>query len=118
MVDDGSESGSNKSSEYYRSSVNDESLNNMFWHDLDNEDNIGEVLVVDDEPMNMFVFSQLLKPLNISFNGAVTGQKALELVHERVSMAKETGLPMFRLILLDYSLGDDFDGPAVAQRIR
>ena len=90
-MSDGSESGSNKSSEYYRSSVNDESINNMFWHDLDSEENIGDILVVDDEPMNMFVFSQLLKTLNIRFNGAITGQKALELVYERVSMAKETG---------------------------
>lgn len=57
--------------------------------------------------------------MKLMFNKALSGRRAVEMVSQRVKMCREQeGQQMYALILLDYSLGDNFDGPDVAREIR
>ena len=77
------------------------------------------MLIVDDEKMNLFVIESVLKSnFDLDCDQASTGEKALELVSERLKVAKEGLAPMYKLILLDYDLGNGLNGPEVAQAIR
>ena len=62
--------------------------------------------------MNIFVVTELLKLYNLEVHAASNGRKAIEIVQRRIQEAS-----MYRLILLDYSLGDT-NGPEVAKTIR
>ena len=71
--------------------------------------------------MNMFVIKSLLSQNHkMSVDTASSGNDCLDLVRERVqTVQKGSGnITMYKLIFLDYSLGDDLDGPEVAQEIR
>ena len=71
-----------------------------------------KILVVDDDPMNIFVITELLKQYNLNANSASNGSSAVVAVKKSLEEAK-----MYKLILLDYSLGDT-NGTEVAQTIR
>ena len=50
---------------------------------------------------------------------AHSGQDAVKIIAERIDKKiKDSSVPMFRLILLDYELGNGFNGPDVARTIR
>ena len=51
---------------------------------------------------------------------ALSGKDCLDLVRERVQTVQKgsDNATMYKLIILDYSLGDNLDGPEVAQEIR
>lgn len=68
--------------------------------------------------MNLFAMSSMIRELNFSVDRADSGQKAADLAASRVEKCKDYGKPMYKVILLDYSLGDGFDGPDVAVAIR
>lgn len=67
--------------------------------------------------MNICVLGALLSHQKIAYDKAMSGSQALESVSFRTEMNLEKGIPMYKLILLDYSLGDGLDGPDVARQI-
>ncbi len=71
------------------------------------------VLVVDDNPTALEVITGLLAHLPLRCDTAASGQGALA----RVAEAQAANDP-YGLILLDWQLGDDLDGLAVAGRMR
>lgn len=78
-----------------------------------------EILVVDDDPMNIFVISELLGMDDIKCDKALNGAEAIRMVRERMEefAADTTGsATLYRLILLDYSM-PGMDGPDVAREI-
>ena len=76
-------------------------------------------MIVDDEKMNIFVIDSVLKSnFDIDSDQASSGAQAVELVSARLELAKLGLIPMYRLILLDYDLGNGLNGPEVAQAIR
>ena len=69
--------------------------------------------------MNIFVIDSVLKSnFDIDSDQASSGAQAVELVSARLELAKLGLIPMYRLILLDYDLGNGLNGPEVAQAIR
>ena len=81
---------------------------------------MSQVMIVDDEPMNVFVIHSLLSQNKMPADTASSGQDCLDLVRERVQAVQDgsSNATMYKLIFLDYSLGDNLDGPEVAQEIR
>jgi len=75
------------------------------------------VMVVDDDPMNITVMEAMLKKRNVLCDTAGGGAEAINLFKERIEMCKTEGAPMYKLILLDFSM-PDMNGPAVASQIR
>ena len=72
------------------------------------------ILVVDDEPINIEILCMMMAAKGYAnTDNALEGAKALELVINRL----ENGGPMYRLILLDFSM-PNMDGPSVARAIR
>ena len=61
----------------------------------------------------------LLELKALSCDTAQSGNSAIELIKSRIELARaDKKIPMYKLILLDYSLGDGFDGPDVASTLR
>ena len=52
----------------------------------DEEDNT--ILLVDDEPINLFVINDLLAEHNLKCDQAESGKKALEMIQKRTDMVK------------------------------
>lgn len=71
------------------------------------------VLVVDDNPVACEVMATLLAHLPVRHRTASSGEQALQLIQQ----AAERQQP-YRLILLDWQLGDGIDGLEVARLIR
>lgn len=99
---------------------------------LDNEDtplkhsnvdsNLSTVLVVDDEPINLSILQSMLLNIGIESETASNGQQAIEQIERRLALlhdneAAEKRAAMFKLVLLDYSLGDEMNGPQIARKI-
>ena len=76
------------------------------------------VLVVDDEPMNIFVLQTMLSELGITSDSATGGSEALKLVQMRADMllAGEAVQP-YEVILMDFCM-PDMDGPTTAREIQ
>ena len=58
------------------------------------------ILVVDDEPMNVLVISELLKINKISYESSNSGLKALRMIKDRI----KNRVPLYQLIFMDYSM--------------
>lgn len=70
-------------------------------------------MVVDDNPMNIYVIVELLALDKIKCDEALGGKKALKMIKDRMDQyASGTGT-LYKLILLDYSM-PGMDGPIVA----
>ena len=68
------------------------------------------VLIVDDEPMNIFVLQNVLKDRGIDSAEAHDGHQAIAMIKQRVEKVKANEAAMFKLIFLDYSM-TDLNGP-------
>ena len=70
--------------------------------------------------MNIFVIQCLLSQNKMPADTALSGNDCIDLVRERVQAVQKgsSNASMYKLIILDYSLGDSLDGPEVAQEIR
>ena len=76
------------------------------------------VLIVDDEPINILAISSMLEVQEISNETALNGDEAIEKIRERLTHVQNKTDEMYKLILLDYSLGQGMDGPEVSSMIR
>ena len=74
------------------------------------------ILVVDDEPMNIYVVKEMLRGKNIESIAETSGVQALNIIEDRIENFLLGRQKMFKLILLDYSM-PEMDGPAVAREI-
>jgi CheY-like chemotaxis protein len=68
------------------------------------------VLLVDDEQMNIEVIKAMLDEQGIAADVALSGSIALSLLEQRCEEVYMGGAPMYKLVLLDYSM-PDMDGP-------
>lgn len=81
--------------------------------------------------MNVYVIGELLNTQNLRYDKAMSGKIALSHVARRIELCQEqkeegdkdgktatSKMMMYKLILLDFSLGDGLDGPDVAREIR
>ena len=68
------------------------------------------LLIVDDEPMNVFVVQQLLKQEGVKADSAYCGNEGVQLVKNRVKEVIKGEAQMYKIIFLDYSM-PDLDGP-------
>ena len=49
----------------------------------------------------------------------MSGKQAIEMIQNRIKLSKNSAdVSMYKLILLDYSLGDGLDGPDISKYIR
>ena len=72
------------------------------------------ILVVDDELINIELICMMMAARGyVSIDKATNGAEALEFVTNRLKGSR----PMYRLILLDYSM-PKMDGPSVSRAIR
>jgi CheY-like chemotaxis protein len=68
------------------------------------------VLIVDDDNMNIEVIKAMLDSLNVISDTALSGNAALSLIELRLEAVYRGEAPMYKLILLDYSM-PEMDGP-------
>ena len=67
--------------------------------------------------MNIQVMKTMLESLSVGTDDAIDGPSALKLIKKRVKMAQDEDVPMYKIILLDYSM-PEMDGPQVAIELR
>ena len=75
------------------------------------------IMVVDDNPMNIYVVSELLKSDNFKVDTALDGVTALSMIKQRIDQFAVGEGILYRLILLDFSM-PGMDGPTVAKEIQ
>ena len=81
-------------------------------------DNINAgVLVIDDNLLNIAAIQGVLTEFDVSSQKAVSGKDALRLIESRANSYQTDKIPMFALILLDFSM-PDMDGPEVFIKFR
>ena len=71
------------------------------------------VLITDDNQFNQLALSTLLQQFNLSGDLSSDGFEAIEMIEARL----KSDLPMYGLILMDYSM-PDMDGLTCSARIR
>ena len=74
------------------------------------------VLVVDDDIINIEVMRTLLDAQEIKCDVSQSGEQALQLIEERTKRNTEEGVPMYKIVLLDYSM-PEMNGPEVATKL-
>ena len=72
------------------------------------------VLIVDDNPFNIVAMQSLLEQFNVQSDYCNDGSEAIKLVQDR---GKDLNSPMYKLILMDYSM-PECDGPTATATIR
>ena len=60
--------------------------------------------------MNIEVMKTMLEHQYIEIDQAISGSIALNLIKERIRLVQEENAPMYKIILLDYSM-PEMDGP-------
>ena len=75
------------------------------------------VLVVDDDPFNIDVISMMLEEKKVQSVCTQTGKEAVEIVMQRIELFKQGKAPMFKIILIDYSM-PEMDGPTAVKKIK
>ena len=59
----------------------------------------------------------MLSKAGYKSDSCMDGKKTLQMIEQRVSKLKENKTPMYKIVLLDYSM-PDMDGPQVCQELR
>ena len=82
-----------------------------------------EVLIVDDSDFIVFALQEQFNLLNVRVDVCSSGHEALQrilarLPSEQLLNNNQKTLPMYRLILLDFSMPGGLDGPSTASEIR
>ena len=72
------------------------------------------VLIVDDNPFNIVAMQSLLEQFNVQSDYCNDGSEAIKIVQDR---GNNSVLPMYKLILMDYSM-PECDGPTATAKIR
>ena len=72
------------------------------------------VLIVDDNPFNIVAMQSLLEQFNVQSDYCNDGSEAIKIVQDR---GNNSILPMYKLILMDYSM-PECDGPTATAKIR
>ncbi|MBN1675345.1 MAG: PAS domain S-box protein [Kiritimatiellae bacterium] len=72
------------------------------------------ILVVDDDPIQIEVFTRILSRLGYSVEGAQSGEEAVDLFAKRAAARK----PFPDLVILDMIMGAGMDGTETFQRLR
>ena len=67
--------------------------------------------------MNLEVIKTLLHEKNVPCDTVMSGEDALVLVKKRLKLVQANMAPMYKVILMDYSM-PVMDGPTVAAKIR
>ena len=78
-----------------------------------NPDYEARVLIVDDEPFNIFVLEELLKSHNYPNESCASGYKAVKLVQDRI----RNKVALYDIIFMDYSM-PGLDGLQTTVKIR
>ena len=73
-------------------------------------DQYPHVLIVDDDRMNIEVVSMMLEGQQVSSVSAINGEIAVDIVEARIKLFESGEAPMFKIILMDYSM-PEMDGP-------
>ena len=68
------------------------------------------VLLIDDDAMNYYAVRSQLRNHNVQSDYAPTGQFALELIEKRLMAFRAKGTPIYKVIMVDYSM-PQMDGP-------
>ena len=68
------------------------------------------ILVIDDEPMNVLVFQNLLAQEGLTVDVSQSGYEGIQYVQDRVIKVEKGEAQMYKVIFLDYSM-PDLDGP-------
>ena len=66
--------------------------------------------------MNIEVISALLREENVTIVSAYNGVEALEIMEKRIELVEKRLAPMFKIVLLDYSM-PEMDGPTTAEEM-
>ena len=75
------------------------------------------VLVVDDNPFNVEVISLMLKEKQVQSVSAYSGREALEIVKARIQLAAKAKAPMFKIVIMDYSM-PEMNGPTAVKKMK
>lgn len=83
---------------------------------MDNE--FAEVLIIDDQQFNLFAMQGQLSQFRVASDTAMSGEKALELLGERLKALVEGDItkPLYKLIVIDYSM-PGLSGPETAREM-
>jgi len=76
-------------------------------------DSGSSILIVDDDSFNIVAIQSLLQQFNLKSDYCNDGKEAIEMVKKRL----KSDDPMYKLILMDYSM-PDCDGPQATYAIR
>ena len=75
-------------------------------------------MIVDDQAFNLFAIESQLEFIGVSVVKATSGERAVEALQKRLAeLANGTKRDLFKLILLDYNMGD-LNGPETARTMQ
>ena len=76
----------------------------------DENDQLAQVLLIDDEPINIEVLSGMFSIKGIACDSVSNGPEGVAQVSRRLELVRRNKARMFSLICLDYSM-PEMDGP-------
>ena len=73
-------------------------------------------MVVDDDVMNQIAMGSVLKGVGAICDTSNSGYQALEMFQSRITAHKKNGVPLYKVMLIDYSM-PGMSGPELAVKI-
>ena len=85
---------------------------------ISDDDESAEVLIIDDQQFNLFAMKGQLSHLGAACDTAISGEKAMEVLEQRLeALTIDKTFPFYKLILLDYSM-PGMSGPETARKMK